>query len=372
VVNGFVKGRFNFTVGEDAPDGLTYICQYHEWMVGRIEITGGGGTSTGGAAPTAAPAPLCGSACSSAEWDLVWSDDFDGVGLNLSKWDYEVDCAGGGNNEMQCYTAREENVRLDGDGHLLIEARAEQYAGSASDGSCTVTGSESSWKCTARRPFTSARLRTKYHASWKYGRFDVRAKLPAGHGMWPAIWLLPTANAYGGWPHSGEIDIMEARGGDVGVIGGTLHYGNAWPNNQHAGAETSLDCISGGNFTAKFHVYSVVWTEEAISWLVDGVVFHTEQLNGRSFGTRYDADGKPFDQDFHFILNVAIGGNYFGTAGVPVADVQLLQPAMQVDYVRVYQPAEGDTGSEPEDTTNDFTFEENIDFSGNDLQPVGA
>jgi beta-glucanase (GH16 family) len=415
--NRFVQGQFNFTVDPSAPDTLTYICQYHDWMVGTINIVDGvapvNPTSSPSTGPTdldcsscegpypshdgcegrvqwlmqnwnsvtwtqdyadhgvdgsrcsaqaylnsvephcppvssdcfTPPAPIvdstepsrpCGSACSSAEWDLVWSDEFDGSALNRSKWDHEVDCAGGGNNEMQCYTAREENVRLDGEGHLLIEARAEEYAGSASDGSCTYTGDES-WKCTAQQPFTSGRLRTRHHASWKYGRFDVRAKLPAGHGMWPAIWMLPTDGAYGGWPHSGEIDIMEARGGDVGVVGGTLHYGNGWPNNENTGTETSLDCVSGGDFTADFHVYSVVWTEEAITWMVDGIVFHTEQLNGRSFGSRYSSGGKPFDQDFHIILNVAIGGNYFGSAGVQVGDVRLLQPAMVVDYVRVYQ-----------------------------------
>jgi beta-glucanase (GH16 family) len=182
---------------------------------------------------------------------------------------------------------------------------------------------------------------------WKYGRFDVRAQLPKGHGLWPAIWMLPTSSVYGGWPASGEIDIVEMRGGEVNKIDGTLHYGVPWPNNQHTGSGgTPLECVTGGDYSADFHVYSVVWTEEAFSWMVDGVVFHTEQLDGRSFGTMYSADGKPFDQAFHMILNVAVGGAFFGPQGVPPSEVEMAQqPTMKVDYVRVYQPRAGDTGT---------------------------
>src|SRR3989442_3945191 len=125
-------------------------------------------------------------------WELVWSDEFDGRTLDASKWEFEVNARGGGNNELQYYVTNNARVK---NGLLFIEARKEHYTGPA-----------------GTRDYTSSRLRTRLKGDWKYGRFDIRAKLPRGRGMWPAIWLLPTDEAYGGWPNSGEIDIMELIG----------------------------------------------------------------------------------------------------------------------------------------------------------------
>jgi beta-glucanase (GH16 family) len=125
-------------------------------------------------------------------WNLVWSDEFSGNTLDRSKWEFEVNARGGGNNELQYYITNNARVQ---DGILTIEARKERYTGSQ-----------------GTREYTSSRIRTRHQGDWLYGRFDIRARLPQGKGIWPAIWMLPTDNRYGGWPHSGEIDIMELVG----------------------------------------------------------------------------------------------------------------------------------------------------------------
>ena len=147
-----------------------------------------------------------------SDWQLVWSDEFDGSSIDANKWTHEVNCSGGGNNEEQCYTNDAANSFI-ADGMLNIVALP------APEG--------------AEKPYTSARLNTKDNQSWTYGRFEMRAKLPAGQGAWPAFWMLPTDEVYGGWPRSGEIDIIEAvnlkagtnEGGSEANVYGTLHYG---------------------------------------------------------------------------------------------------------------------------------------------------
>src|SRR5439155_4405990 len=124
-----------------------------------------------------------------SRWQLIWQDEFEGKTLDFEKWEFEVNAQGGGNNELQYYVTN--NVRVK-DGLLFIEARKERYSGPE-----------------GTREYTSSRIRTRFKGDWKYGRFDIRARLPKGRGMWPAIWMLPTDNVYGGWPNSGEIDIME-------------------------------------------------------------------------------------------------------------------------------------------------------------------
>src|SRR5690606_12891413 len=127
-------------------------------------------------------------------WQLVWADEFDGNALDLQRWEWEVNARGGGNNELQYYTDRPENTRVEG-GLLTLTARKE-----------TFTGPEGT------REYTSARIRTKGKGDWKYGRIEVRARMPVGQGIWPAIWMMPTHDTYGGWAGSGEIDIMEYLG----------------------------------------------------------------------------------------------------------------------------------------------------------------
>lgn len=244
-------------------------------------------------------------------WKLVWSDEFDGKTLDYSKWEAEVNAFGGGNHELQMYTDRKENLRVE-DGHLVIEARKDKP-----DISGTV------------REYSSARIRTKHRGDWKYGKFEVRAKLPSGQGVWPAIWMLPTDEVYGTWASSGEIDIMEFKGQEPNIVWGTLHYGKQWPNNKHTSGQLKLP---KGNFTDDFHVHTLEWEEGVMRWYADGELYQT-QKEWSSGGGKFPA---PFDQRFHLLLNLAIGGGFVGdpNADTPFPRVYL------VDYVRVYQRAE--------------------------------
>ncbi len=177
-----------------------------------------------------------------SDWSLVWSDEFDTNAIDTQKWNHEVNCNGGGNNEKQCYTDSEDNSYIS-DGVLNIVALP-----AAND---------------AALPYTSARLNTRYKADFKYGRFEIRAKLPSGQGSWPAFWMLPTDEFYGGWPKSGEIDVLEAvnlktenENGDVeSRIYGTLHYGKDWPDNVSSGKEYILP--EGVNPADDFHTYAI-------------------------------------------------------------------------------------------------------------------
>ena len=241
-------------------------------------------------------------------WKLVWADEFDGGELDFTKWDVEENAHGGGNNELQFYVDRRENVRVEG-GHLLIEARREKFG---------LGGVE--------RDFTSGRVRTKRRAAWKYGRFEFRAKLPAGRGIWPAIWLLPEKEGYGGWAASGEIDIMELVGHEPDTVHGTLHYGGGWPNNTHTGAPFKL---RRGTFADDFHVFALEWEEGEIRWYVDGKLYQT-QKKWSTTGGEFPA---PFDQPFFLVVNLAVGGNWPG----PPDESTVFPQRLVLDYVRVFE-----------------------------------
>ncbi len=243
-------------------------------------------------------------------WQLVWQDEFDGTSIDLSKWGHEVNAQGGGNNELQYYTARSENSFVGG-GALTIRALKENY-----------TGAEGT------RAYTSARMRTLHKGDWKYGRFDIRAKLPRGRGIWPAIWMLPTDWVYGGWAASGEIDIMELLGHDTKTVHGTLHYGGAWPENVNSGKALTLP---QGDFANEFHTFRLDWEANEFKWYVDDELYQT-QTQWHTKGQPYPA---PFDQRFHLLLNLAVGGNWPGNP-----DASTIFPqTMMVDYVRVYRRA---------------------------------
>jgi len=240
----------------------------------------------------------------------VWSDEFDGSGpLDGSKWTYDTGGGGWGNNERQFYTDREENARRD-NGVLRVRATCEEYGG---------------------RQFTSARVLTKNRGDWGPGhRIDVRAKLPVGVGTWPAIWMLPTDWVYGGWPDSGEIDIMEHVGCDLGQVVGTVHTGafNHMRGTQ-VGSNIQLDDVRA------WHTYSIEWTADKILWFVDGLHYHTFQTDTG------DSSKWPFNQRFHLILNVAVGGDWGGYCvgnNPKCSDPAQLQndQVMEVDFVRVY------------------------------------
>ena len=249
---------------------------------------------------------------------MTWRDEFSGVALDRSRWTFDLGTGaqhgltGWGNNELQYYTDRPENVAV-GDGMLRITARDEDFAGSA---------------------YTSARVVSRGLFAQAGGRFEIRAALPLGRGLWPAIWMLPEAGSYGGWAASGEIDIMEARGQHPGRIDGTIHYGGAWPSNVYSGKGYAFP---RGQSIADFNTYAVEWDitpTPAIRWYVNDNLFST-QTQWWSSGGGYPA---PFDRPFHLLLNLAVGGNYVGS---PDASTPF-PAAMQVDYVRAYRRQVGE------------------------------
>ncbi|NNE28481.1 MAG: glycoside hydrolase family 16 protein [Saprospiraceae bacterium] len=232
---------------------------------------------------------------------LVWSDEFDATSINSSDWNHEIGGDGWGNNESQYYTDRATNS-FQQEGFLVIEAREEQEG---------------------TNEYTSARMTTQGKQEFQYGRIDIRARLPRGQGIWPALWMLGSNFSSVGWPKCGEIDIMEVLGHEPNKLYGTLHWEED-SNNSHAefGGNTTL---SSGSFNDSFHVFSVVWEQFEIKWLVDDVEYHSiNTIAGSLDETR---------AEFFFIFNVAVGGNW---PGYPDASTSFPQ-RMFVDYVRVFQ-----------------------------------
>lgn len=235
--------------------------------------------------------------------NIVWSDEFNGTSLDQGKWNYQtgtgcdIGICGWGNNELQNY--QQANVTV-GSGTLKITAKKQRVQSSK---------------------YTSGRINTKGKADFTYGRYEALIKLPAGMGLWPAFWMLSTNEPYGGWPQSGEIDIMEFVAAKPNEILGTIHYGNPAPNNQFQGNSYFIN----GSYTDAYHEFAIEWEPGVIRWLMDGILYSTK--------TTADVApyNWPFDQDFHFLLNVAVGGNLGG----PVDDA-IFPATMEVDYVRVF------------------------------------
>jgi len=286
----------------------------------------------------------------SSNWQLVWQDEFDGHEIDKAKWSFEINCFGGGNNETQCYTDRSTNAYINNH-TLVIEAIREDYTGPAAHDDSPEYDQE----VTRKQPYTSARLRSKYKGDWKYGRFEISAKLPQGQGTWPAIWMLPTDWVYGGWAGSGEIDIMEAvnlgaqsdaAGASAGDketrVHGTLHYGRAWPDNVYSGIGYALP--DDVNPADDFHVYAIEWQAGEIRWYVDDIHYATQRADG--WYTQYhNSDGQlvtgegaaPFDQPFHLLLNFAVGGDWPANVNDKGVDESVFPQTFEIDYVRVYQ-----------------------------------
>lgn len=284
-------------------------------------------------------------------WSLVWSDEFDGAKIDRAKWGYDVDCWGGGNGEHQCYTDSARNAAIDG-GKLVITARHEQVAGSALPRH--LRRSSSTPDAQVVRGISSARLNTRGKAAWRYGRFEVHAKLPQGQGTWPAIWMLPEKDRYGGWAASGEIDILEAVNlgvpcekcpeGRENTILGTLHFGGKWPKNLHKGEEAPFPKILDGNF----HTYAVEWYPDRIIWQVDGRPYAERKAYEWST-TGSKKPGAPFDQPFYLILNLAIGGKLAESRGVGGVRLDGYPKRMEVDWVRIWQkPGAGTAATKAE------------------------
>ena len=241
---------------------------------------------------------------------IVWQDEFSGSSLDTSKWEPMIGdgctygVCGWGNNELEYYQA--ENATVSG-GTLKIEAREQRVRG---------------------KKYTSARLRTLNRGDFTFGRMEARIKIPTGQGLWPAFWMLSTDEVYGGWPQSGEIDIMENIGSEPATVHGTIHFGQPYPNNQSTGASTKLsfDPAATEVFADDFHTFAVEREQNVIRWYMDDVLYSTK--------TTADTDPQtwPFNERFHFLLNVAVGGNWPGS---PDASTVFPQ-TMEVDYVRVY------------------------------------
>jgi len=261
-------------------------------------------------------------------YQLVWQDEFDGNTLDRSKWNVEVNCDGGGNAELQCYVDSTANLAVR-NGSLVVTAIPQNYNG---------------------KGYTSGRITTQGRAAWKYGRIDFNAKLPGGKYLWPALWMMPRDQAYGWWAASGEIDIMESRGGD-NTQESTLHFGGAWPNNIYQGSGPQTQSF---DMTKDYHLYSAIWTPESIQFLVDNKVYYTQSLQ-RNFwsgkgASPYTANGQPFDQYFFLIINLAVGGYFFGgnaNSLTPQMAAQWNGASLYVDYVRVYQLKDGGVAVNP-------------------------
>ena len=272
-------------------------------------------------------------------WKLVWSDEFNYTGLpDATKWDYDVGGDGWGNNESEYYTRADKKNAWVKDGFLYITARKEVKEG---------------------RQYTSARLVTKGKGDWLYGRIEVRAKLPEGRGMWPAIWLLPTEDKYGGWPASGEVDIMENVGFMPDSVFGSIHTQKF---NHIIHTQTTKGLYVKDPYT-NFHVYSVEWSRQAISFFVDGQQYLTFYNSGKGF------EEWPFDERFHLLLNIAVGGGWGGKKGI---DDAIFPRSMVVDYVRVYQRE--DVEGKVDSLLQKMTLEEKVgqlNQYNDDLNPTG-
>jgi beta-glucanase (GH16 family) len=239
-------------------------------------------------------------------WKLIWADEFDYTGLpDTTKWSFDTqgNSFGWGNNEKQFYTSGDKKNAWVENGILIITAQKDSVE---------------------KKPYTSARLRTKGKGDWLYGRFEIRAKNPTGRGTWPAIWMLPTDNLYGRWPSSGEIDIMENVGYDPDTIVGSAH---TLQYHHTIGTQKNARIYCPTNYT-NYHVYALEWEPSEYRLYLDDVHYFTFKNEGTGYKVW------PFDSKFHLILNLAIGGNWGGARGI---DVTLFPQRFEVDYVRVYQ-----------------------------------
>jgi len=246
---------------------------------------------------------LAGRAQNGLNRNLVWSDEFNYKGLpDSAKWSYDVGGNGWGNKELEFYTNRRlENARVE-DGKLIIEARKEKFEG---------------------MEYTSARLLTKGKGDWKYGRIEVRARLPKGTGTWPAIWMLGSVQPLR-WPDDGEIDIMEHVGFHQGFIHGSVHC----KKYNHVIHTQKTDTVYVSDCSENFHVYGLEWNADSIRVSVDDHVYFR-------FGNEHGGySAWPFDNKMYLLLNIAVGGGWGGQKGV---DERIWPQRMEIDYVRVYQ-----------------------------------
>tara|TARA_B100000674_G_scaffold126417_1_gene97205 strand:- start:141 stop:1403 length:1263 start_codon:yes stop_codon:yes gene_type:complete len=246
----------------------------------------------------------CGS--SSSVYNLVWSDEFEENEIDEEKWNFEIGTGDGGwgNGEHQYYTSRNENAFIE-NGKLIIQAINENYQGSY---------------------YTSAKMTTKNKGDWLYGKIKARIKVPNAGGTWPAFWMLPTNSVYGGWPNSGEMDIMEHYGCDPGHVHSTVH------NNTYnwSGGIPPTGYSIYTNATSEFHEYEMEWTEDELNFFIDGS--HIGSYYNQGIGWQQ----WPYDQEFFIILNLAVGSQFMSCN----TEDSLFPQRYEVDYIRVYQLSE--------------------------------
>ncbi len=234
---------------------------------------------------------------------LIWQDEFSGNSLSSANWNYETGRGSGGwgNNELQFYKTQNTTVA---NGFLTIEAKREAEGGAQ---------------------YTSSRLTTQNKFTFQYGRVDIRAKMPKGQGLWPALWMLGENITTVGWPKCGEVDIMEMIGGGAGrdnTVHGTLHWDNDGQKADFGGSRPLLV----GNLSDRFHVYTITWDANTIKWFMDDIQYHAADISSGPMSE--------FRDDFFFIFNVAVGGDWPGSPDAATVFPQ----QMNVDYVRVFQP----------------------------------
>ncbi len=245
-------------------------------------------------------------------WILSWSDEFEGTSLNTGNWEYMLGdgssygIQGWGNSEEQYY--KSDNATVE-DGNLVITAKRESYGGYS---------------------YTSARIRSKGKVTTTYGKIEARIKLPSGTGLWPAFWMLPESNYENqGWPHNGEIDIMEARGRVTNQSSSALHYSD--DSNNHTW-QTATNYLGFGTIE-EYHVYGVEWTRESMIFYCDDNQFLTVTSDQWQTNAYSSSNDGPFDQPFHILINMAVGGS-FDSYNSPDSSFQ--SASMYVDYVRIY------------------------------------
>lgn len=272
------------------------------------------------------------------DWTLVWSDEFNGTALDAAKWTPAADCGGGGNDERQCYVVSPETLSVK-DGALRLTAIKRKTRGLANPWAGPTGPMKTG-------DYASGKIVTQGKFSWRYGRVEARARVPGGQGVWPAIWMMPELSLYGGWPRSGEIDILETvnlgapcppsgeacADGREDRVFGTIHFAaDAAGTHKQVSASAPLPDSPDG-----FHVYALEWSPEAIIWFLDGREY------ARATPSDWKRDGQPvsaapFDQPFHLVINLAFGGRWPESANAKGIDESALPATLEVDWVRVSQ-----------------------------------
>ncbi len=287
-------------------------------------------------------AAVADSGASANGWELVWSDEFEGNQLDRNKWTPEMSCWGGGNNERQCYTDRTKNIRVE-NGVLSLIAYKEKFRGP--DRPPEIAANPNPKRA---QPYTSGKIRTLGLSSWKYGKIEFRAKPPKGQGTWPAVWMMPANNAYGGWPLSGEIDILEGVNlgatcpqceGGVGEnrMISAIHFGDYAPKNKFRDTRVALP--SRALPSDDFHVWTLEWGKGLMRFHLDGQQYWELKAGDWETASKLGKNNPdaPFDQPFYIMANLAIGGKLSEENNDRGVAKDVVPARFAIDWIRIYQ-----------------------------------